>query len=113
MRFTYRPPSLSRLPHDRLAQETDKGMARIYEAVGNLSQTLGSPVDGVIPTPTADGVTKVFTWPSVPDPPASLKVFVGGILLMAGGDYTLNGAVITFIVPPILNANIVGWYRTK
>ncbi len=110
MRFTYRPPSLARLPHEKLAQETDKGMARIYEVVGNISKTLGSPVDGVSPTPVPDGVNKTFTWPSVPNPPASLRVFVAGLLTTA---YTLKGAAITFTVPPGLGVEIIGWYRTE
>lgn len=64
-------------------------------------------VDEVTPAGTVDGTNAVFTLPSPPNPPTSLKLYNGGQRMRAnrgggdtGYDYTLAGAVITYVTPP-------------
>jgi hypothetical protein len=54
-------------------------------------------VDQQTPSGTANGVNAVFTLSQAPNPSTSLEVYRNGLLLTAGEDYTLSGAVITFI----------------
>ena len=61
-------------------------------------------VDQQTPTGALNGVNAVFTLAQAPSPSTSLEVYRNGILLTAGVDYTLSGAVITFmtrLVTPI------------
>jgi hypothetical protein len=53
-------------------------------------------VDQVTPTGSINGVNTVFTLSQSPSPSASLTVFLNGLLMSAGVDYTLSGAAITF-----------------
>lgn len=47
MTSTYRPPALINLPHEQLAQEADKAVARIYEMHGYLDGVaIKAPVAG-------------------------------------------------------------------
>jgi hypothetical protein len=51
-----------------------------------------------VPVGTIDGVNPTFTLTGPPSPPASLTLYKNGMLMKAGGfDFTLVGAVITFI----------------
>jgi hypothetical protein len=54
-------------------------------------------VDQQTPTGAANGVNAVFTLSQAPSPSTSLAVYRNGILLTNGVDYTLSGAVITFV----------------
>src|ERR1700722_1776805 len=54
-------------------------------------------VDQQTPTGAINGVNGVFTLAQTPSPTASLAVYRNGLLLTAGVDYTLSGAVITFM----------------
>ncbi len=82
-------------------------------AVGNLSDCLhvdgtsgpcgtGSSsssatfIDGETPSGTLDGANASFTLANAPGPAASLALFLNGILLSQGVDYTLAGNSITF-----------------
>ena len=53
-------------------------------------------VDQQTPIGAINGVNGVFTLAQTPSPTASLAVYRNGLLLTAGVDYTLSGAVITF-----------------
>ncbi len=54
-------------------------------------------VDQQTPTGAINGVNPVFTLSQTPSPSNSLEVYRNGLLLSAGVDYLLNGAMITFI----------------
>jgi hypothetical protein len=54
-------------------------------------------VDQQTPTGVANGVNAVFTLGQAPIPSTSLAVYRNGIMLAAGVDYSLSGAVITFM----------------
>jgi hypothetical protein len=58
-------------------------------------------VDQETPTGLINGVNGVFTLSQTPSPTASLEVYRNGLLMSAGLDYTLSGAVVTFstVVP--------------
>jgi hypothetical protein len=53
-------------------------------------------VDQVSPTGTMNGVNTTFTLSQTPSPSASLTVFLNGLVMSAGVDYTLAGTTITF-----------------
>jgi hypothetical protein len=48
------------------------------------------------PASAINGTNAAFTLAFAPNPPASLQLFRNGLLLAAGGDYTLTGTAITF-----------------
>jgi hypothetical protein len=54
-------------------------------------------VDQQTPTGAINGVNAVFTLAQTPSPITSLAVYRNGLLMSAGIDYTLSGAVITFV----------------
>jgi hypothetical protein len=54
-------------------------------------------VDQQTPTGAINGVNAVFTLAQTPSPVTSLAVYRNGLLMSAGLDYTLSGAVITFM----------------
>jgi hypothetical protein len=54
-------------------------------------------VDQQAPTGAINGVNAVFTLSQAPIPTTSLAVYRNGLLMTAGIDYTLSGAVITFM----------------
>jgi hypothetical protein len=78
-------------------------------AVGNLSDCMhvdgssapcsnDSPtfVDAEAPSGAINGTNASFTLANTPNPPASLTLFLNGLLQAQGGDYTLAANVITF-----------------
>ncbi len=54
-------------------------------------------VDQQTPTGAINGVNAVFALAQTPSPANSLEVYRNGLLMSAGIDYTLSGAVITFM----------------
>ncbi len=54
-------------------------------------------VDQVAPSGAINGVNPVFTLAQAPSPSTSLALYRNGLLMTAGVDYTLSGAVITFM----------------
>jgi hypothetical protein len=79
-------------------------------AVGNLTDCLhvdgtSGPcstfsttfIDGEMPQGTLNGSNAVFVLANVPSPATSLSLFRNGLLLRAGGDYTVSGNNVTFL----------------
>ena len=63
------------------------------------------------PTGTVNGSNTAFTLANTPNPLTSLKVFVNGMLMKAGGeDYTLVGDTITFVTAPPTNSILTVGY---
>ena len=62
---------------------------------------------------TPDGTKTAFTLANSPNPASSLGVFKNGQLLQsgAGNDYTLSGAVVTFLAAPLVTDNLQASYR--
>ncbi len=72
----------------------------------------GKLVDAETPTGTINGSNTAFVAASIPNPTASLKVFVNGARMsIAASDYTVSGATITFTTAPPTNSNILIDYR--
>lgn len=67
--------------------------------------------DGETPAGAVDGVNKVFTWASAPNPASSLMVFVNGVKQEQGGDYTHTGSTTTFVTAPPVGTILTGSYR--
>lgn len=65
----------------------------------------------VTPTGTVNGVNTTFTLPAAPSPANSLKFYVNGQLMAAGGeDYTLASATITTIAAPPTGSVLRCWF---
>lgn len=62
----------------------------------------GSTVQRLVPSPVADGTTRIFTLSVTPSNPANDQLFVAGSLVVYGIAYTISGSTITWIgaVPP-------------
>lgn len=61
----------------------------------------GRPISNEVPTGTVNGTNKTFTLANTPVPVASLKVFVNGQRMKAGGeDFTLTSNSIAFVSAP-------------
>lgn len=58
-------------------------------------------VDQETPTGTTNGVNNTFTLSQTPNPSASLTVFLNGLLMSLGVDYTLSGSTITFLTASV------------
>jgi hypothetical protein len=54
-------------------------------------------VDQQIPTGATNGVNNTFTVSQTPSPSTSLSVFLNGLLMSIGVDYTFSGTTITFL----------------
>lgn len=67
--------------------------------------------DSETPAGVIDGVNKTFTLAHSPSPAISLELFNNGLLQHAGGDYTLSGNTITFVVAPSIGTTLLAWYR--
>jgi hypothetical protein len=67
--------------------------------------------DNIFPTGLVNGSNLSYTLPNPPNPQASLKLFMGGLLMVQGVDYTLSGAAITYITSaPPTNATHTAFY---
>jgi hypothetical protein len=68
--------------------------------------------DEEIPTGTINSINVTFTLAHTPSPPASLELFLAGLLQWqnASGDYTLSGSTITFLAAPVAGP-LLAWYR--
>ena len=58
--------------------------------------TASTFVDAATPSGATNGTNLIFTLSLAPSPAASLKLYKNGLLLSAGGDYSLSGMTITF-----------------
>jgi hypothetical protein len=70
-------------------------------------------VDNETPAGLKNGINKDFTIAYLPSPPASIQLFLGGMLLAQGigNDYTVQNQTITFLTAPSPNDTIVAFYR--
>lgn len=67
-------------------------------------------VDNDIPAETPDGTITLFTLSYIPIT-GTVQLFLNGIYLILGIDYTISGKTITFTDPPLLGDRIRAWYR--
>lgn len=58
-------------------------------------------VDEEVPAGTVNGSNAVFTLANVPTPASSLHLFLNGVRLRQGTDYTLTGQAITYVAAQI------------
>ncbi|HYT08986.1 MAG TPA: hypothetical protein VEL77_15180 [Rugosimonospora sp.] len=81
---------------------------KIYDLRDQLAMTF---VDAETPRGLVDGTNKIFQLAFAPNPPASLQLFLGGLLLLQGIDYTLTGPDIVYTTAPALATWHRAWYR--
>jgi hypothetical protein len=85
---------------------TADSLARIVRGVGDsLYQPLGSSsasfVWGETPSGSDDDLNVTYNLIRPPVPPASLNLFLNGLLLSPPGDFTLSGNVVTMVRTPL------------
>lgn len=75
-----------------------------------ISGAVGTTVTEEVPSGSIDGNNKAFTLAHTPTA-GTLKVFLGGARQQSGGgDYTLSGATITFVIAPMIGSILVADY---
>lgn len=67
------------------------------------------------PAGTVDGANAEFTLSARPNPPASLQLFRNGLLMRRSVDYTLSGALITFVAAsvPVPGDILAAWFTRR
>jgi hypothetical protein len=84
--------------------------------IRTINATAGAPAGSTlvvreIPTGTINGVNAVFTLTNTPII-GSEQVFLNGLLQDARGmDYSISGAVITYLIPPLVGDRILVTYQ--
>jgi hypothetical protein len=58
---------------------------------------LPSFADGEVPTGSINGVNTVFSLANAPSPISSLDLYLNGLLMRQGDDYTLSNNIVTFV----------------
>lgn len=58
---------------------------------------LPSFADGEVPTGSINGANTGFSLANSPSPPGSLDLYLNGLLMRQGGDYTLSNNIVTFL----------------
>src|SRR6266403_3399991 len=66
--------------------------------------------DAEVPSGAINGANGTFLLARVPNPAASLMLFLNRLLQIQGTDYTLVGSSIS-IAPPATGSTIIAWYR--
>lgn len=98
------------------AGSATNGQALVFNGTAYVPNTIPSAVnfvDSEIPSGTKNGNNVTFTLAGTPSPAASLKLFVGGLLMAPGtaGDYVLGTATVTMAVAPGANDTMLAYYR--
>lgn len=79
-----------------------------HAEVGDL---LSRFIDDEVPTGSVNGSNVNFTLSQTPSPAASLNLFLNGIRLRRGVDYTLTGNAVAYAVAPESGDNHYAFYR--
>lgn len=91
-------------------------LRKLYEQlarfINNTNFVTSDFNDAVVPVGVKNGVNKVFTLPTVPNPKGSLMLFLDGLLQTQGTDYTLSGTTITYTTAPMVADTHIAWYRS-
>lgn len=86
-------------------------LTRDSAGVAHLS-TPTTTVDEEVPSGSLDGINTVFTLANEPSPASSLQLYINGLRMHSGVDFTLTGNTITLIgFIPGPGQNIVASYR--
>jgi hypothetical protein len=73
-------------------------------------------IENETPAGTIDGTNTIFTLAATPNPTSTLMLFLNGVLMVQGTNYTLNDNIITFASGSIPQVNdpvdtLVTWYQ--
>ena len=98
------------------AGSATNGQALIFNGTNYAPTAIPSAVsfvDAEVPSGTKNSTNVTFTLAGTPAPPASLRLYVGGLLMTpgAGGDYSLGTATITMSIAPSANDTMLAYYR--
>lgn len=70
-------------------------------------------VNAEVPSGTINGVNPAFSLSQAPSPGLSLKLFLNGLCLTAGIDYTLSVSNLTMLTVPQIGDALIAFYRTS
>lgn len=70
-------------------------------------------VDGEVPSGTIDGVNRALKLAVAPNPAQSLRLFLNGLLLATGSDYSITGTDILMFRAPSVGSIVQASYRTS
>jgi hypothetical protein len=90
---------------------TSNNPAPIVTAAPVDASNSSTLVDGETPAGTIDGTNGTFTLLHAPNPATALKLYNDGLRLIYLTHFTLSGATITILSPPVLGDNLVADYR--
>ena len=86
-------------------------MSYLSSKPGGGGGTVPSFASAEVPTGAIDGTNATFTLAHSPSPAASLQLYLNGALQQAGGgDFTLTGASIVFVTPPLVGSILIAYY---
>lgn len=82
---------------------------------GGVSPPVTDPtwVNAEIPSGTINGVNPGFSLTQAPNAAASLQLFLNGLMMTAGIDYTLSVNLITMTTIPDIGDALIAFYRTS
>ena len=93
--------------------QTGDGLSAAYRLEAVPGSSASTFVDAETPSGVMNGVNTAFTLTVAPNPAGSLHLFLGGLLLEAGVDFTLSGTSLTMLAGAIPDAGdkFVAYYR--
>ena len=92
------------------------GMKGIIDAINKTEQAIrdilsATKVENEVPAGTINGANTAFTLTSTPDPSGSLQMFLDGMFMTVGEDYTISGVNITFLSAPQTGSILRAFFR--
>ena len=95
---------------DRFTHEVLYYQCSSHAYMGHALQIIGYNSDGGKSTMTGDGSTTTYTLTRINRTENDIFVFVNGICLVPGDDYTVSGTTLTFTTAPTASAEVVVRY---
>lgn len=68
--------------------------------IEDIESSIGNEINNETPSGLINGTNKEFALANTPSPSSSLKLFLGGMYMTVGEDYSIDGDTITFINSP-------------
>ena len=92
------------------------GMKGIIDSINKMEQAIRdilstTKIENEVPAGTINGSNTAFTLTSSPDPSGSLQLFLNGMFMTVGEDYTISGVDITFLQAPLIGSTLRAFFR--
>ena len=95
---------------------TASGIKGIIDAINKMEQAIRdilstTKIENEVPAGTINGANTAFTVTNAPDPSGSLQLFLNGMFMTVGEDYTISGVDITFLSAPLTGSILRAFFR--